>query len=109
MTDFERTIGRLLIWVTYAATALLAIGVALMLASGIPPLSGGPPLDVESLLGAESLDESMRTSIALRLQGLVARCNGVVEQTDGSTVAEKLESASADEVLDFIDGELGLV
>ena len=51
MTDFERTIGRLLIWVTYAATALLAIGVALMLASGIPPLSGGPPLDVESLLG----------------------------------------------------------
>ncbi|MER7057077.1 type I polyketide synthase, partial [Streptomyces sp. NPDC000351] len=65
--------------------------------------------DVESLLGAVSLDESMRTSIALRLQGLVARCNGVVEQTDGSTVAEKLESASADEVLDFIDGELGLV
>ncbi|WP_456302398.1 type I polyketide synthase [Streptomyces albogriseolus] len=65
--------------------------------------------DVESLLGAVSLDESMRTSIALRLQGLVARCNGVVEQTDGSTVAEQLESASADEVLDFIDGELGLV
>ncbi|MEU8606102.1 SDR family NAD(P)-dependent oxidoreductase [Streptomyces parvulus] len=65
--------------------------------------------DVESLLGSVSLDESMRTGIALRLQGLVARCNGVVEQTDGSTVAEKLESASADEVLDFIDGELGLV
>ncbi|MFC7987036.1 SDR family NAD(P)-dependent oxidoreductase, partial [Streptomyces sp. NPDC057336] len=65
--------------------------------------------DVESLLGAASLDASMRTAIALRLQGLLARCNGTVEQTDGSTVAEKLESASADEVLDFIDGELGLV
>nr|WP_210583635.1 type I polyketide synthase [Streptomyces sp. GESEQ-35] len=65
--------------------------------------------DVESLLGALSLDESMKSSIALRLQGLVARCNGVVEQTDVSTVADKLESASADEVLDFIDEELGLV
>ncbi|MEV6172002.1 type I polyketide synthase [Streptomyces sp. NPDC051954] len=65
--------------------------------------------DVESLISALSLDESMKSSIALRLQGLVARCNGVVEQTDVSTVAEKLESASADEVLDFIDEELGLV
>lgn len=51
MTDFERTIGRLLIAVTYAATALLAVGVALMLASGIAPLSGGPRLDVGSLIG----------------------------------------------------------
>ncbi|MDN3028521.1 type I polyketide synthase [Streptomyces sp. S.PB5] len=65
--------------------------------------------DVESILGAVILDESMKSSITLRLQGLVARCNGVVEQTDVSTVAEKLESASADEVLDFIDEELGLV
>ncbi|KUN00411.1 beta-ketoacyl synthase [Streptomyces yokosukanensis] len=65
--------------------------------------------DVESLIAAVTLDESMRASIALRLQGLVAKCNGVVEQTDGSTVAEKLESASADEVLDFIHEELGLV
>jgi uncharacterized membrane protein len=51
MTDFERTIGRLLIGVTYAATALLAIGVALMLAAGIAPLSGGPRLDISSLVG----------------------------------------------------------
>ena len=51
MTDFERAIGRLLIAVTYCATALLAIGVALMLASGIAPLSGGPRLDVASLTG----------------------------------------------------------
>ncbi|MEU0744695.1 SDR family NAD(P)-dependent oxidoreductase, partial [Streptomyces sp. NPDC006134] len=65
--------------------------------------------DVESLIAAVTLDESMRASIALRLQGLVARCNGGVEQTDVSTVAEKLESASADEVLDFIHEELGLV
>ncbi|GHI10416.1 beta-ketoacyl synthase [Streptomyces cellostaticus] len=65
--------------------------------------------DVESLIAAVTLDESMRAGIALRLQGLVARCNQVVEQTDVSTVAEKLDSASADEVLDFIHEELGLV
>jgi uncharacterized membrane protein len=51
MTDFERTIGRLLIAVTYAATALLAIGVALMLVSAISPLSGGPRLDLGSIVG----------------------------------------------------------
>lgn len=51
MTDFDRTIGRLLIGVTYAATALLTVGVALMLASGISPLSGGPAMDVDSLVG----------------------------------------------------------
>ncbi|MEV5878548.1 beta-ketoacyl synthase N-terminal-like domain-containing protein [Streptomyces sp. NPDC052101] len=65
--------------------------------------------DVESVIAAVTLDESMRAGIALRLQGLVAKCNGVVEQTAVSTVAEQLESASADEVLDFIHGELGLV
>ncbi|WP_143079237.1 type I polyketide synthase, partial [Streptomyces monashensis] len=65
--------------------------------------------DVESLIAAVALDESMRAGIALRLQGLVAKCNGVVEQTDVSAVAEQLESASADEVLDFIHEELGLV
>lgn len=47
--DFERTIGRLLIGLTYLATALLVVGVLLMLASGISPLSGGPRLDPGSL------------------------------------------------------------
>jgi hypothetical protein len=51
----------------------------------------------------------MKSSITLRLQGLMARCNGVPEQEDVSTAAEQLESASADEVLQFIDEELGLV
>ena len=50
MTPFDRTIGRLLIVVTYVAGALLLAGVLLMLASGISPLSGGPRLDVGSIL-----------------------------------------------------------
>ncbi|XDV63632.1 type I polyketide synthase [Streptomyces sp. R33] len=63
--------------------------------------------DVESLLNELRLDQ--KSSIALRLQGLVAMCNGVLEQTDTSAVAEQLESASADEIFDFIDGEFGLI
>ena len=49
MMDFERTLGRLLIGLTYVATGLLVVGVLLMLASGISPLSGGPRLDPASL------------------------------------------------------------
>lgn len=46
MIDFERAIGRMLVALTYVAVALLAVGVGLMVANGIPPLSGGPPLDI---------------------------------------------------------------
>jgi uncharacterized membrane protein len=49
--DFERAIGRMLIVLTYVAVALLVVGVALMAAHGVSPLSGGPPLDVGRLLG----------------------------------------------------------
>jgi rifamycin polyketide synthase module 7/8 len=64
--------------------------------------------DVEALLGGLVLDESTKTGLTLRLQGLVARCNGVSGEADGETLADRLEAASADEVLDFIDEELGL-
>jgi uncharacterized membrane protein len=49
MTPFDRAIGRLLIAVTYVAGALLLVGVLLMVAGGISPLSGGPPLDLSAL------------------------------------------------------------
>jgi uncharacterized membrane protein len=45
----ERLIGRLLIAVTYVAVGLLSVGVALMIADGISPLSGGPPLHLATL------------------------------------------------------------
>ena len=41
----ERTIARLLTVGTYASIGLLTIGLGLMFASGIDPLSGGPTLD----------------------------------------------------------------
>ena len=45
----ERLIGQLLIGVTYVSVGLLAIGVGLMIADGISPTSGGPPLDLQTL------------------------------------------------------------
>nr|ADM46357.1 polyketide synthase [Streptomyces sp. CS] len=65
--------------------------------------------DIGSLIAGLLSDESKKADIVLRLQGLVAKCNGEADDTQGSAVTEQLESASADEVLDFINDELGIV
>jgi uncharacterized membrane protein len=53
----ERLIGRLLTGITYTSVALLLVGVALLIAAGISPLSGGPGVDpgrlIPDLLGLE--------------------------------------------------------
>ncbi|WP_405854126.1 SDR family NAD(P)-dependent oxidoreductase [Streptomyces sp. NBC_01515] len=64
--------------------------------------------DIESLITGLLSDEAKKAGVMLRLQGLMAKFNGLGEQTENSTVAEQLESASADEVLDFINDELGI-
>ena len=46
----ERTIARLLSVGTAAAIALLLVGLALMLANGIAPLSGGPAFEAGRLI-----------------------------------------------------------
>jgi uncharacterized membrane protein len=46
----ETWIGRLLIAMTYAAVAVLVIGVGLMVVAGISPLAGGPPFDPADLV-----------------------------------------------------------
>lgn len=48
----ERTIGRLLIGITYVAVALLVAGVVAMLVAGISPLDVPPALDVDTLVAA---------------------------------------------------------
>jgi uncharacterized membrane protein len=45
----EYRIGRLLIAMTYVAVGLLVVGVVLMIADGISPLSNGPGLDLATL------------------------------------------------------------
>jgi uncharacterized membrane protein len=53
----EVTLGRVLIGLTYVAVALLVVGVVMLLATGQAPLSGGPDLDIDSLLAdLQSLD-----------------------------------------------------
>jgi uncharacterized membrane protein len=46
----EFRIGRLMIGMTYTSVVVLVIGVALMVAAGISPLSGGPAFDATQLL-----------------------------------------------------------
>jgi uncharacterized membrane protein len=46
----ERSIARLLTIGTYASVVLLLVGVALMLAGGIDPRSGGPAFDPATLV-----------------------------------------------------------
>ena len=48
--EFDQFIGKLLIAVTYVAVGLLSVGVVLLLAAGISPLAGGPPLDPGRIL-----------------------------------------------------------
>ena len=48
----ERQIGRLIVRITYLAVALLAVGVASMVATGISPLDAAPALDAAGLIAA---------------------------------------------------------
>ncbi|MFD4322919.1 hypothetical protein ACFWSG_42210, partial [Streptomyces sp. NPDC058548] len=54
-------------------------------------------------------DESTRTAVTLRLRHLLDRWSAADQGTDASShdVAELIASASEDEVLAFIDNELG--
>ncbi len=64
--------------------------------------------DIESLISGSLSNDAKKAGVILRLQRLVAKLNGLDDQKTNSGVAEQLESASADEVLDFISGELGI-
>lgn len=48
--DLERSIARLLTIGTYGSVVLLAVGVVLMLATGIAPLAGGPRFELDVLV-----------------------------------------------------------
>jgi uncharacterized membrane protein len=67
----ERRIGRLLIGMTYMAVGLLVVGVILMVANGISPLSSGAGFDVATL-GRELLDLDPDAFLWLGLLAVVA-------------------------------------
>jgi uncharacterized membrane protein len=77
--DLERVVARLLTVGTYASVAILVVGTAMMLASGIEPLAGAPTFDLRTV--ADDLVH-MRAAGVLWL-GLVA----VVATPAGRVVA----------------------
>ncbi|MET7719161.1 phosphopantetheine-binding protein, partial [Streptomyces sp. NPDC005407] len=79
-------------------------------AAGLPALA---ELDrLEGVLGEVSLDDPQRARIASRLQALLARWNerqdGGGEAKDDAGVSDRISSATADEIFDFIDNDLGM-
>ncbi|MFG3338069.1 beta-ketoacyl synthase, partial [Streptomyces tendae] len=63
---------------------------------------------LESLITGLDYNEAKKAGVMLRLQRLLAKFDALGEQAENFTVADQLESASADEVLDFINDELGI-
>ncbi|WP_041997472.1 type I polyketide synthase, partial [Streptomyces sp. AcH 505] len=62
---------------------------------------------LEAALAGGVLDDVTRTGVTGRLRQLLARCEGADPETDENATTERIEAASADEVLAFIDNELG--
>jgi acyl carrier protein len=80
-----------------------------LLAGGAAP---GPSLFTEldrfeAALAASDPDDVTRGGVALRLRALVAAWSATAGETETLDVTERIQSASTDEVFDFIDRELG--
>ncbi len=62
---------------------------------------------LEAAMAASEPDEITRNGVADRLRQLLLRWSGADSTPESNGVAQRFESASADEILDFIDNELG--
>ncbi|MFF1960064.1 type I polyketide synthase [Streptomyces sp. NPDC058220] len=81
-----------------------------LLGEAAPAASPSPLAELDRLeaaLAAGVLDEVTRSGVAGRLRHLLARWDGSDPETDENATTERIEAASADEVLAFIDNELG--
>uniref|UniRef100_UPI0005269D28 type I polyketide synthase n=1 Tax=Streptomyces sp. NRRL F-525 TaxID=1463861 RepID=UPI0005269D28 len=63
---------------------------------------------VEASLAAGSLDDTARTQLVSRLQGFLLSLSSAAGSKSNESVVSKMESASDDEIFDFIDKELGM-
>ncbi|MDI5975119.1 acyl carrier protein, partial [Amycolatopsis magusensis] len=62
---------------------------------------------LESALSASDAGELARAGVAARLRNLLAQVGGAGKAEEAAPVAERIHAASTDEVLAFIDNELG--
>jgi pimaricinolide synthase PimS1 len=75
-------------------------------------LARAVPVDIEldkleSMLQSTTVDHAEQTRITARLQELMSLLGDAQQLQDGDRVAEKIQSASDDEIFGFIDEELG--
>jgi acyl carrier protein len=63
---------------------------------------------LEATLSAVQLDDITRTQAKLRLRGLLSLCDDVRNAPDVANVAEELQSASIDEMYEFVGKEFGI-
>jgi acyl carrier protein len=63
---------------------------------------------LEAALSQMSVESSLRTSIEARLRSVLSRWIDARQDQEESVVANRLDSATADEVLNFIENELGM-
>ncbi len=62
---------------------------------------------LDEALADGDTDRATRDAVSLRLRRMLEKLRILDAQNAGDGVAERLEAASADEVLAFIDNELG--
>jgi acyl carrier protein len=62
---------------------------------------------LDAVLAASEPDDVTRAGISIRLRQMLEKWRGAEADTARNDVADRIESASTDEVLDFIDNELG--
>jgi acyl carrier protein len=61
---------------------------------------------LEHMISAMPSDDESRPKIEARLQALLSRMSGVQSMETGMEVVQALQSATADEIIDFIDNQL---
>ncbi|KNB50933.1 hypothetical protein AC230_19325 [Streptomyces caatingaensis] len=63
---------------------------------------------LETLLSGITEDDAARSRVSARLKDFLAKLNSTQDAADDVSVAEKIDSATDDEVFAFIDNELGI-
>ncbi|HZL48152.1 MAG TPA: SDR family NAD(P)-dependent oxidoreductase, partial [Solirubrobacteraceae bacterium] len=94
----------------YPTPAEIADYLLTRVASKTEATSGSVGAEIERLeriIAATSMEDGERAEAAARLQSLLLQLDGARGVEDSGAVAERIQSASAKEIMDLIDSELG--